>query len=246
MNPSRIVSGSGGGVGEDDGHNRDGDTKMSSSTPSFAYGTTAGGEGPSFLQASSPIGGGGGATSTTSSGNTHHNNNRVRLEQEVAWNPAQVHVDLQAACQILSERGWKLAAKWAAEQWMGLPALPDAAAEGTTTIASVQCSIPEALVAASASASHSPVYAYAKTLLDVGEFAHAAAVLSQQASCCSHGNNNNSYISNSSIVKWMTVERMPPPLLDLPAAAIALRAYALYMAGERRKEELLQEGGYVT
>lgn len=64
------------------------------------------------------------------------------------------------------------------------------------------------------------MFAYAKTLLDLGEFAHAAAVLSQPHA---------------------TVERMPPPLPDLTTAAMSMRAYALYMAGERRKEERHQE-----
>ena len=140
----------------------------------------------------------------------------VRLQQEVAWNPAQVYVDLQAACQILSDRGWKLAAKWAAELWMGLPAVD--------VPPSVTPQIPAALLrtaSSSALALPPPLLAYAKTLLDLGEFAHAAAVLSQPHA---------------------TVERMPAPLADLTAEAISLRAYALYMAGERRKEEEHQEG----
>ena len=133
----------------------------------------------------------------------------VRLQQEVAWNPAQVYVDLQAACQILSDRGWKLAAKWAAEIWMGLP--------GVDVPSSLTPQIPDALL-------HPPplppLLAYAKSLVDLGEFAHAAALLSQ-----THA----------------TVERMPAPLPDLSTAAVSLRGYALYMAGERRKEEEHQE-----
>jgi hypothetical protein len=134
----------------------------------------------------------------------------MRIQQEVAWDPAQVYVDLQQACQILSDRGWKLAAKWAAEQWMGLPAVDPAA---------VAARRPSPLDG-DTSTSSSPMLAYAKTLMDVGEFAHAAAVLSQPHA---------------------TVERMPPPLKDLSPAATSLRAYALYMAGERRKEEAHQE-----
>ena len=135
----------------------------------------------------------------------------MRLEQEVAWNPAQIYVDLQAACQVLSDRGWKLAAKWAAEQWMGLPAV---AAEEISTLPP---NVSEDLLSSlSCSSGCGPMFAYAKTLLDLGEFAHAAAVLSQPHA---------------------TVERMPPPLSDVSAAALSMRAYALYMAGERRKEE---------
>ena len=137
----------------------------------------------------------------------------MRLEQEVAWNPAQAYVDLQMACQILSERGLKLASKWAAELWMGLPHV-DAAATANLQ----PNNIPASLMPRGATMP--PMLAYAKTLLDLGEFAHAAAILSET---------------------HPTVERMPPPQPDLEPAAVSLRAYALYMAGERCKEEAHQE-----
>jgi hypothetical protein len=141
------------------------------------------------------------------------NSPAMRIQQEVAWDPAQVYVDLQQACQILTDRGWKLAAKWAAEQWMGLPAV-EASAVAARRPSSTSLDVSDT------SSSSSPILAYAKTLMDMGEYAHAAAVLSQPHA---------------------TVERMPPPLPDLNAAATSLRAYALYMAGERRKEESHQE-----
>ncbi|KAL7560140.1 hypothetical protein ACA910_011892 [Epithemia clementina (nom. ined.)] len=141
----------------------------------------------------------------------------TRLEQEVEWNPSQVYVDLQRACQILLERGFKLAAKWAAEQWMGLPAV--------NVNQLPPCSIPfEYGSESAAQGQSSPLYCYAKTLMDLSEYAHAAAVLSQA--------------SNDAAVN---VETMPPPLPDLSPAAVGLRAYALYMAGEQRKEEEFQE-----
>jgi hypothetical protein len=144
------------------------------------------------------------------------------LQQEVAWNPAQVYVDLQAACQVLSDRGWKLAAKFAAELWMGLPGLDMMDCENL-----VPQDVDEDLLAASSTPTRRPpMLAYAQTLMDLGEFAHAAAVLSQSQPSTSGG---------------ATVERMPPPLEDLSPAAMTLRAYAMYMAGERRKEEAYQE-----
>ena len=136
------------------------------------------------------------------------------LQQEMSWNPAQLAVDLQAATQLLTDRGWKLAAKFAAELWMGLPVVTATDNEGLT---------PQDIDPALLAANHKPrpaLLAYAQTLMDLGEYAHAAAVLSQPHA---------------------TVERLPPPLPDLTAAAIALRAYAMYMAGERRKEEAHQE-----
>jgi anaphase-promoting complex subunit 8 len=138
---------------------------------------------------------------------------RVNMELEIAWNPAQVSADLQKACQILSERGLKLAAKWAAEQWMGIAPemISDTVAEST---------ISDSLLMNDESNTLTPAVFYAKTLLELGEYAAAAAALSQP----SHD-------------KLSTVETMPPPLVDLTPFAFYLRAYALYMAGERRKEE---------
>ena len=139
----------------------------------------------------------------------------VRLEQEVEWNPAQVYVDLQRACHILTERGFKLAAKWAAEQWIGLPAVDLAHLP--------PCSIPFEYGNEGEGPS-SPIYCYAKTLMELSEYAHAAAVLSQASTDAA-----------------TNVETMPPPLPDLSPPAVGLRAYALYMAGEHRKEEEFQE-----
>jgi anaphase-promoting complex subunit 8 len=127
------------------------------------------------------------------------------MELQVPWNPSQVFCDLQKACQILSERGLKLSAKWAAEQLYGLP--PCDPTNCTSTI-SDHFTFQES----------NPATYYAKSLLELGEYAHAAAVLSQ-------------------IPLTKQVESMPPPLPDLSPYSFYLRAYALYMAGERRKEE---------
>lgn len=132
------------------------------------------------------------------------------MELEIAWNPTQVAADLQKACQILSERGLKLAAKWSAEQWMGIaPNLVNGAGES---------SISETLLMDDRS--NTPYVMYAKTLMELGEYAAAAAALSQ-----------------SSIDKLCATETMPPPLPDLTPFAFYIRTYSLFMAGERRKEE---------
>lgn len=144
------------------------------------------------------------------------NNQEPIMELEVPWNPAQVCSDLQKACQILSERCLKLSAKWAVEQWMGLP--PEVVRES----GSMPSAIPEDLVFRE----NSPAVYYAKTLMDLGEFAHAAATLSQPP------------LGKAAVA---SVESMPPPLPDLSPFGFYLRAYALYLAGERRKEEEFTE-----
>ena len=120
------------------------------------------------------------------------------MEVQVPWNPDQVFSDLQAACQILSERGLKLAAKWAAEQLMGLP----------TPSHPQHAAFPHLKWQEETATPH-----YARTLMDLGEYAHAASVLSEPPT-------SNSVLS------------VPPPSTDLSPAGFALRAYALYMAGE--------------
>ena len=57
---------------------------------------------------------------------------------------------------------------------------------------------------------------YAKTLFDLGEYLHSSSVLSRPST---------------------DVTRISPPREDLSSFGIYLRAYALYLAGERRKEE---------
>lgn len=139
-------------------------------------------------------------------------------ELEMAWNPSQACIDLQRACQILTERGLKLSAKWAAEQWMGLPPeiIEDA---GHSTVSST---VPDDLLFG---VERNPALCYSRTLFELGEYAHAAAVLSETS------------LTNKSA----SVESMPPPLSDLTARAVYYRTYALYMAGERRKEENVLE-----
>ena len=128
------------------------------------------------------------------------------------WNAAQVRADLQISAQLLSDRNLKLASKFATEQWMGLPA--DVVSEATISTPSAW--IPSELLQQPTYHQGRPEIVYAKTLMELGEYAHAAAVLSQTSK---------------------SVETMPPPLSDLSAFGVYLRAYALYMAGEKRKEE---------
>ena len=137
---------------------------------------------------------------------------------EVSWNPSQVCVDLQLACQILSDRCLTHAAKFAAEQWMGLP--PE-------TIEADHSGIEATIAAADyLNTERNPAVVYANSLLELGEFAHAAARLSETS------------LSN----KAASIETMAPPQADLSPKAIYLRAYSLYLAGERRKEEdILQQ-----
>ena len=146
-----------------------------------------------------------------------------RMELEVAWNPAVVCAELHKASQILSDRGLKLAAKWAVEQWMGLPAevlehhqSRDPASNNNNDDLVLSRTLEQQ---DSLWKENSPAVHYAKALFDLGDYAHAAATLSQPS------------------LSKAPVESMPPPLPNLSPYGVYLRSYALYMAGERRKEE---------
>jgi anaphase-promoting complex subunit 8 len=138
------------------------------------------------------------------------------VELEVHWDPTFIRSELMRAASILSHRGLKLAAKWAAEQALGIPSgRPGSLTDREQETQQQQPS------------SSSPFWRtewtqlsekdwYAKTLLDLGENFHAASVLSQPTTDVTH---------------------IKGPLPNLGTFGTYLRAYALYLAGERRKEE---------
>jgi Anaphase promoting complex subunit 8 / Cdc23 len=178
----------------------------------------------------------------------------------VAWDPVSVCTDLQKSCQILSERCLKLSAKWAAEQWMGLP--PDVIANAVSGMTndpmnsstgidttSGRCGITpgghggggggtSSSTKSTTTSSvrdelewnyysinkNNPGLHYARTLLELGEYSHSAAVLSQ-----------SSLTSKASTI--IEQQWMPSPLPNLSPLGIYIRSYALYLAGERQKEE---------
>lgn len=144
---------------------------------------------------------------------------------EMSWNPALAVTNLRLASHILSDRCLKLSAKWCAEQWMGLP--PDAVENdrSDSNTDSAATTIPEEFLPSVTETN--PAVQYSKTVFELGEYKHAAAILSE--TCVSQFSNASS------------VECMPPPLPDLSPKAFYFRAYALFLAGERAKEEQLLE-----
>jgi anaphase-promoting complex subunit 8 len=132
---------------------------------------------------------------------------------DVQWDPNEIRRTLKHAIMQLSHHCLKLSSKWACEQLIGLPEsidgdeLEDDAGASTVTI---QTPTSKEL--------------YSKSLLELGEYAHAAAILSQPAS-------------------HVTV--LAPPLPNLTSYGIYLRAYSMYLAGEQRKhqEALEWKGG---
>jgi anaphase-promoting complex subunit 8 len=132
------------------------------------------------------------------------------VELQVHWEPAQIRSELRMATTILSHRGLKLAAKWTSEQLVGL-----VRTDGTMDSSTAGGEIAMKGLHAEMTQLQDRDW-YAKSLLELGEYLHAAAVLSQP--------NDD-------------VTCMTPPLEDASSYGIYLRAYALYLAGERRKEQ---------
>lgn len=191
------------------------------------------------MSPSTPGGGPGeAATATTPSINVHNGGNGT---VELEWNPSQVCADLQKASQILADRQLKLSAKWAVEQWMGLPADVVVEHSNSSCSAGTSASCDDAADAAATAPaapstipddwlfdrdSKNPAVCYAKVLMELGEYQHAAATLSQP-----------SLGKYAKVQTFKDESQMPPPLCDLSPFGLYLRAYALYLAGERRKEE---------
>ena len=141
---------------------------------------------------------------------------------ELNWDAQAIKTELHTASVVLSQRGLKLAAKWATEQLLGLPSshshhqgsqkVDDKNDDGTNDIT---LDLQSPLIRA-ALQEMDPFVLHAKSLLELGEYMHAAAILSRPN---------------------QIVATMAAPLPNLSPYGMFLRAYALFMAGERRKEE---------
>lgn len=217
--------------------------------------------------------GGGGHCGTSASGGG-------AVELELHWDPPSVRCELLQASAILSHRGLKLASKWAAEQVMGVATSRGGGQSHETTGGDDEydddvhhdvhddddddppddssVAIPMATLVQEMTQLRERDW-YAKSLLDLGDYLHAASVLSQngneqQPQHNSHRNHQHSSHRNSSgkaaassptagsaaasrSGKATDITQMGPPQHDLSPYGFYLRAYALYMAGERRKEE---------
>jgi hypothetical protein len=214
------------------------------------------------------LGGGGGGGASTGGG----------VELEVNWDPSLVRGELLQASAILSHRGLKLASKWAAEQVMGIPVGHEASfgvggpggghhqhqhqqqrhqldtpedPDDSFASTGAPAAVPLTTMMHEMTAMRERDW-YAKSLLDLGEYLHAASVLSQdQQQQHSHGaplgrgssagpgpaGGLDTKGAAAAAAAAADITQMGPPQQDLSTFGFYLRAYALYMAGERRKEE---------
>lgn len=158
------------------------------------------------------------------------------------WNVEEARSTLRNATVILSNRGLKMASRWAAEQLNSLAPLPSNDHE-TRGNANVNQSALSTIAFSNLQTNGNDLEMYAKSIMDLGEYQRAASILSANPD----GLNNN---SNESGLLPTGKKRIGtkggdliinPPLDTLTSYGVYLRAYALYMAGERRKEEEVLE-----
>jgi len=138
------------------------------------------------------------------------------------WDLEGARENLRNATTILSQRGLKLASRWAAEQLNGLAPSPN------------PYQLPSMGVLHGAG---SDLELYAKSIFDLGEFHRAAAILSLNPT-------EGEVYKPSGIRKVETKGgdlTILPPRDSLTSFGVYLRAYALFMAGEKRKEEEVLE-----
>ena len=139
-----------------------------------------------------------------------HNNNAANNNNN-PWSPSLAHFDLSHSIPLLASRGLKLATKWAAEQLMGIDL--NQVTNDPIDLDQQTSSPPPLPPPPSPLSPLSPAVAFAKSLLDLGEYDRAAAVLS--------------------------IDGRAKP--GLPDDGVFVRAYSQFLAGEKRKEEDIVE-----
>ena len=149
-----------------------------------------------------------------------HKNEDGMIETSSSWNVEEARSALRKAATLCSRRGLKLASRWASEQLIGLAPKIDGTSSATTN----HSSISDPIMNESQLLSDHEIYAH--SLFDTGEYGRCASTLSKF--------NTTTTITN--------VSELPPPRRnDLSPTGIYLRAYALYLEGERKKEEEITE-----
>lgn len=159
---------------------------------------------------------------------TATNTTATRWNNSSDWDLNQARSQLRRASRECSRRGLKLASRWASEQLMGLASSSSSttARAATTTTTSDDSNLlwPEERC------QPNDVELYAISLFDLGEYSRAAHILSSSST-----SNESTSFSDGSL------GQIQPPRNDLTSLGVFLRAFSLYLDGERRKEEQVTE-----
>ena len=161
------------------------------------------------------------STTANTTANTRWNNSD--------WDLNQARSQLRRASRECSRRGLKLASRWASEQLMGL-ASSSSSSSSSSAAAETTTSDESNLLLPEERCQPNDVELYAISLFDLGEYSRAAHVLSSSST-----SNESSSFSDGSL------GQIQPPRDDLTSLGVYLRAFSLYLDGERRKEEQVSE-----
>jgi len=179
-------------------------------------------------------------------------NSNVKVTNEL-WDLEEARSTLRSATIILSTRGLKMASRWAAEQLNSLAPSNDDEQHGTTNVnenknANQRVPLPShpmntSQVSSELQSAGNDLEMYAKAIFDLGEYQRAAAILSVNPDGNRHpgGTGGLQPTGRKRVGTKGGDLNIHPPLQTLTSYGIYLRAYALYMAGERRKEEEVLE-----
>ena len=225
----------------------------------IAGGATADGDGAGENDGKMRADGSGAGGSGVGDAQQGHGGNST--SSSLVWNVEETRAALREATSQLGRRGLKLAAKWAAEQVVGLPP-PRLGACGTSQVESGE----EMVSSSSGGTSSNDLELHARTLLECGEYRAASSTLSgppvnpsgntaaaAATTVAAHGGGasvrkmrNNRAAANRAALSTSSSGIggdliIGPPLEGLSPFGTYLRAYSLYMAGERRKEEEVVE-----
>ena len=167
---------------------------------------------------------------------TPHRLSNVKPSNAI-WNLEEARTTLRSATINLSNRGLKMASRWAAEQLNSLVPSND----DTNVNANHHVSSFSTAATSEVQTTGNDLEMYAKSILDLGEFQRAASILSANPEGLNSDGSGLLPTGKKRIGTKGGDLIIYPPLETLTSYGVYLRAYALYMAGERRKEEEVLE-----
>ncbi|KAL7513116.1 hypothetical protein ACHAXN_010174 [Cyclotella atomus] len=143
------------------------------------------------------------------------------------WDIEEARIQLRQASLECGRRGLKIASCWASEQLVGLAPPPSTTSSQTT---STSCHSETMISNSTDTITNDEIYA--SSLFNMGEYSRCVHALSEHSSQLDYPHDNDS-VSNGKVVY--------PPKHNLSSMGIYLRAFALYLEGERKQHEEMSE-----
>ncbi|KAL7470643.1 hypothetical protein ACHAXS_010903 [Conticribra weissflogii] len=163
------------------------------------------------------------------------------------WNIEQARIQLRRASKECRRRGLTLASRWASEQLMGLAPQRSSRSQRNDDNHDSNQSQSEKLFVEE-TCEPNDVEIYALSLFDLGEYRRTAYALSTgtghiSLNTASHFNSSShpAQAASRTEITNDSFAQIHPPRRDLTPLGRYIRAYSLYLEGERKKEEQVTE-----